>query len=100
MFDSTVSSVCIILAISYLILSKLSPNSLACKGLCTRYKSKKNHTNSEGRYAEGQKRCSNCEVFVKWDGVKCPCCNVTLRVKPRNTINRLQLQETQMVKRI
>ena len=72
---------------------------MVCKGICTKYKIKKSHFNRDGRYALGQKRCSICEIFVKWEGIHCPCCNFVLRVKPRNTHNRRKFQEVQMIKR-
>jgi len=31
-----------------------------------------------GRYDVGQKRCQVCEMFVKWDGLWCPCCGYRL----------------------
>jgi hypothetical protein len=37
-----------------------------------------------GRYASGQKRCQGCQIFIKWDGLWCPCCSYRLRTKPRN----------------
>ncbi|MCV0367246.1 MAG: hypothetical protein K5798_08315 [Nitrosopumilus sp.] len=37
-----------------------------------------------GRYASGQKRCNNCEIFIQWDGLMCPCCNKQLRCMPRS----------------
>ena len=38
--------------------------------------------------------------FVWWDGKFCPCCNYTLRTRPRNTKNRKQLQEILTVQRM
>jgi hypothetical protein len=29
-----------------------------------------------------------CEVFIKWEGVWCPCCGRKLRTKPKNTVDR------------
>ncbi len=54
---------------------------LSCKGVCTRYKAKK--PVGIGRYASGQQRCQECEIFVNWNGDRCPCCNTLLRGKPR-----------------
>ncbi len=36
------------------------------------------------RYAIGQKRCQFCEIFMQWDGLKCPCCGRQLRRIPRS----------------
>ena len=54
-----------------------------CRGICVRYKPVC-QTPSEGRYVNGQKRCQHCEVYIKWDGLYCPCCDNRLRTKPRN----------------
>jgi hypothetical protein len=53
-----------------------------CKGICFLYKA----SSSEGkfRYFKGQKRCSDCEIFLDWADLHCPCCGQRLRAKPRN----------------
>jgi hypothetical protein len=73
---------------------------MVCKGDCIQYKAIKKYNGNLGRYAIGQKRCSTCDLFINWDGLWCPCCNRTLRTKPRNTLNRKHLQELNFVKRI
>ena len=55
---------------------------MTCKGTCTRYKAKK--PVGVGRYADGQRRCQECELFINWAGLWCPCCGIRLRTKPRN----------------
>jgi hypothetical protein len=55
---------------------------MVCKGICVRHKAMK--PVGTGRYSTGQKRCQVCEIFVKWDGLFCPCCGYRLRTKPRN----------------
>ena len=72
---------------------------MTCNGTCIKFKADKPCCNS-GRYATGQKRCSVCAIFVKWDGNSCPCCNFSLRTKPRNTNNRIQLQKVNSIKRM
>ncbi|NRA05648.1 MAG: hypothetical protein HRU07_05740 [Nitrosopumilus sp.] len=62
---------------------------MVCKGICYKYKAKKPLMTS--RYASGQKRCSNCELFVNWDGTNCPCCGIILRTNPRGTQDRQRL---------
>ncbi len=54
----------------------------ACKGICIRYKINKN--GASPRYSQDQKRCQACDIFIKWDGIRCPCCKCLLRLKPRN----------------
>ena len=55
---------------------------MTCKGICVRYKAQK--PVGTGRYASGQRRCQICEIFIKWEGLWCPCCGYRLRTKPRN----------------
>ena len=48
-----------------------------CKGECTKYK-------APARYAKGSKRCNTCDIFIKWAGAYCPCCNFKLRTGRRH----------------
>ncbi|SVD22616.1 uncharacterized protein METZ01_LOCUS375470, partial [marine metagenome] len=45
-----------------------------------------------GRYASGQRRCQICEIFIKWEGLWCPCCGYRLRTKPRNLKYKAKLR--------
>jgi len=55
---------------------------MVCKGVeCIRLKAKK--PVGVGRYSSGQKRCNVCEVFINFNGNRCPCCSTKLRGKPR-----------------
>ncbi|MFQ5941090.1 MAG: hypothetical protein ACE5KA_05260 [Nitrososphaerales archaeon] len=63
---------------------------MTCKGICVRYKAQK--PVGSGRYASGQKRCQICEIFIKWDGLWCPCCGYRLRTKPRNLKYKAKLR--------
>lgn len=62
---------------------------MTCKGTCIRYQIKS--TSKNKHYDLGHKRCSTCEIFLDWDGIHCPCCNVILRTKPKNASARYQL---------
>jgi len=55
---------------------------MTCKGICIKYKAIKPVL--IGRYAAKQRRCQPCEIFIKWEGLWCPCCGYKLRTKPRN----------------
>lgn len=55
---------------------------MMCKNICEKYRAAKSGNTSY--YAEGSKRCQVCEIFIKWAGVRCPCCKSVLRTKPRN----------------
>jgi predicted amidophosphoribosyltransferase len=45
-----------------------------------------------GRYSTGQKRCQVCEIFLKWEGLWCPCCGYRLRTRPRNLKYKAKLR--------
>ncbi len=57
---------------------------MSCKGICTRHRAQR-PSGSFGRYATGQKRCQICAIFMRWDGLWCPCCGCRVRTKPRNS---------------
>ena len=63
---------------------------MTCKGTCIRYKALKPLDN--GRYASGQKRCQICMLFIKWEGLWCPCCVHKLRTRPRNLKYKAKLR--------
>ena len=64
---------------------------MTCKGICVRYKADSNH------YANGQKCCQICELFIKWDGLFCPCCGYKLRTRPRNFKLKPNLREQEVI---
>jgi len=63
---------------------------MVCKGICARHKALK--PVGIGRYSTGQKRCQICEIFLKWDGLWCPCCGYRLRTRPRNLKFKTELR--------
>ncbi|PWU79863.1 MAG: hypothetical protein DLM72_15325 [Candidatus Nitrosopolaris wilkensis] len=74
---------------------------MTCKDICIKYKATRTHPGSSyyyseiGRYNMGQKRCQVCDIFIKWSGVRCPCCHTTLRTvpRPRKYRQKLRLKE-------
>jgi hypothetical protein len=56
---------------------------MTCRGICIRHKTQKPASNFS-RYLNGQKRCQGCNLFLKWDGLWCPCCSTKLRTRPRS----------------
>ena len=60
------------------------------RSICVRYKAQK--PVGTGRYASGQRRCQICEIFIKWEGLWCPCCGYRLRTKPRNLKYKAKLR--------
>lgn len=55
---------------------------MCCKGVCAKYIIK--IVVKALRYSNGLKRCQVCEVYIKWEGVYCPCCGGRLRTKARS----------------
>jgi hypothetical protein len=58
---------------------------MPCKGICIR------HKGSRG-YATGNKRCNQCNLFIKWDESWCPCCGCRLRNGPRLFKHKVKLR--------
>jgi len=65
---------------------------MTCNEICKKYKAQNNGL--EGRYEQGQKRCTNCEIYIKWEGLWCPCCGYLLRTKPRARKLKLKLAKS------
>jgi ferredoxin len=57
-----------------------------CSDKCLKYKAKQEWGVS--RYANGQKYCTICRVYVKFDGTLCPCCKSELRTSPAFKIHK------------
>ncbi len=53
-----------------------------CNGICLQYEVTKT---KNGWYVEGVKRCHTCEIFIKWNNIKCPCCKGRLSGRPKRT---------------
>ena len=64
-----------------------------CKNICKLYKLRRNNA-SPSYYDLGCKRCVECEVFLKYDGMRCPCCDRILRIKPHNNISKGKFLQT------
>ena len=66
---------------------------MPCKGTC--HKFHHNIMRKGGIYANGNKRCQVCEIFINYNGLRCPCCRYRLRTKPRNKRYKEKLRELQ-----
>jgi hypothetical protein len=63
---------------------------MPCKGICIRYK-------NSGHYAIGNKRCQHCNLYIKWEGLLCPCCGYKLRIRPRVSKYKEKLREQKQI---
>ena len=54
---------------------------MVCKGICQQFRELKSEDG--GIYEDGMKRCTKCNVNMKLEQLRCPCCNGLLRTKPR-----------------
>lgn len=61
---------------------------MTCRGICIRYKSKKVYNTC--RYEDNEKRCQICEIFIRWNGISCPCCSYKLRNNSRNPKSKIK----------
>ena len=52
-----------------------------CSGICKKYQALK--PVAGGRYSQGQKRCQMCIKWIKFEGIRCLCCNYRLRNRSR-----------------
>jgi hypothetical protein len=66
---------------------------MTCKGICIRHKAQKPLDHS-GRYAAGQKRCQICAIYMRWDGMWCPCCGCRVRTRSHNSKFKQKLKTT------
>ena len=55
----------------------------ACNGVCEKYRAI-SKMKSALRYKNGQKWCSQCTLFMEYEGLRCPCCSVSLRINPKS----------------
>jgi hypothetical protein len=70
---------------------------MTCKGLCIRHKAQK--LVAAGHYAKGHRRCHVCKIFIKWDGLWCPCCGYRLRTRPRNLKYKAKLRRRESMRK-
>jgi hypothetical protein len=66
---------------------------MTCKGICIRHRAEK-PLGHFGRYATGQKRCQICAIYMRWDGIWCPCCGCRVRTRSRNSKFKQELKTT------
>ena len=62
----------------------------SCNNVCIRYKANK-PKDHKSRYGDGQKYCSGHCIFIKWDGLWCPCCGYFLKRGSKNRYLRKKL---------
>lgn len=70
-------------------MEKTKSKDMSCKGICIQYKALK--PMNVGRYEKGQKRCDICDIWMLWNGVRCPCCNQVLRTNSRSQHSKRRL---------
>ena len=69
----------------------------SCKGECDRYRPK--DVTGHDKYAQGQKRCTECMMFMDYSGKHCPCCGTVLRTKPRNPRLKRRMEQIMLQKK-
>ena len=72
---------------------------ISCNGICERFKAKKIPYVSS-RYAQWQKRCSVCEIFIIWeDSPYRPCCSYKLRTRSLRGFGMSREKREKLLKR-
>ena len=56
-----------------------------CRGICNRVET---HAKTKDRYPRGEKYCQTCGKFIFVFTAHCPCCNIILRIHPKNSGKR------------
>lgn len=78
-----------------------SGRSESCRNICNRFKNILNLRNGSYYQQNWENcRCSICNVYLKWDGIFCPCCGYRLRRRPRARISAIKCQVKRGMKRI
>ena len=54
---------------------------MSCPGICEKYRAYR--TGLTSGFTHGNKRCRRCDIFIKFDGMFCPCCFYKLQTKSR-----------------
>ena len=73
-----------------------------CHGNCDvidfkeKYNTRKSHKNS---YRLGYKRCRICDMYIKHNDNRCPCCRSLLATNPKNNKTRREKLEQLQVHR-
>ena len=65
---------------------------MSCRNICIELKAKKSFRTSY--YEDGLRRCTECEIFMRWNGMRCPCCGAALRIKSHDAKVRRKLSKT------
>lgn len=67
---------------------------MTCKGICYRFKVSGGHGQ---KYANGLKRCTQCEIWLRQDGNECPCCHAQLRFTPLSAKDKRNYRKTMRI---
>ena len=68
---------------------------MVCQGICNTYKITKG-TRENSWYKKGAKRCTTCNIFIKWDGLWCPCCGYMLRNRPKGNQYKQNIEKSRI----
>src|SRR5688572_24439025 len=56
-----------------------------CNNRCARIAFKVRRMANQSLYGLDLKYCCECEKYLKWNTNRCPCCNLRLRTRPRDS---------------
>lgn len=61
-----------------------------CEGTCRVEAGEGSIWKRRGIYADGDKYCKPCEIYLEYNGLHCPCCGTLLRTRRR--VGRLEVE--------
>jgi rRNA maturation endonuclease Nob1 len=69
---------------------------MTCKQICkhSEYEAKKY---IRGAQRDSYRKCGGCSIFIKYEGVYCPCCGIRMKHSPVNNKSRKLFREQKMV---
>ena len=73
---------------------------MICRNIICNLEEYKPKKTVRGAAEKGYRRCSNCEVFLKYQGVYCPCCSNRMKVTPNNNKARQKVREERLINTI
>ena len=66
-----------------------------CKGICHEYRTQ-SWGGRTSPYSLGYRRCNVCEIYIKTEKIRCPCCSSQLKKLPKNQKAKEKIRNLKM----
>ena len=70
-----------------------------CRGICDRFEFPYAPGRDGKAYRNGRKRCRHCDMWIAWDGVRCPCCGFMLSTRAQDKRNTEKARKRRIAER-